>query len=81
MPSEMSDLTRRGITAYYRQGGRKWVDPSSGDRVMKGLKYVVLESDGKTLAVYRVRKDTETLRRLRRWPFELTGSDWRDLRR
>ena len=48
---------------------------------MKGLKYVVLESDGKTLAVYRVRKDTEALRRLRRWPFELTGSDWRDLRR
>ena len=81
MTDEMSDTTRRAAVTYYRQGGRKWLDPSSGVRELKGLKYVVLESNGKLLAVYRVRKDTEKLRRLRRWPFELTGSDWRDLRR
>ena len=71
----MNDLTRKALAAYYRSGGREWPDESSGPREAEGLQYVVLEKDGKPLAIYRVRSYDGVLRRLRRWPKALNKPD------
>ena len=64
----MDDLTAKALAAYYRSGGREWPDEFSGPQAVDGRQYVVLEKDGKLLAIYRVRSYDRVLKRLRRWP-------------
>jgi hypothetical protein len=46
------------------------VDHCSSERVLGGLRYVVLRNNRRTLAVYRVR-NSGLLRRMKRWPLAL----------
>ena len=72
----MNPLTRRALSAFYRDTDEGEPDASlSGPVVFGGLHYVVLRDRGGTLAVYRVavKNGTEVLRRMRRWPIEIEG--------
>ena len=68
-PDLSAELTRRAKAAWFDAGGT--VSPTeANDVVMRdGLGYVVLkDSEGSTLAVYRIRPDNLTLRRMKRPP-------------
>ncbi len=69
--SKVTALTARAIVAYYRKGGDKWINRSSGERTVKGRRYVVLESDGEVVEVYRVRVPSGALRILKKPPEKL----------
>ena len=69
------DLLRRAFAAYFRAGDSMDQPGATASTVQKhkGLRYVVLRNNYRTLAVYRVKADG-ILRRLRRWPKELEKS-------
>ena len=72
----MDLLTRRALSAFYRDTDEGEPDPSlCGPVSLGGLHYVVLRDRGGTLAVYRVavKNGTEVLRRMRRWPIQVEG--------
>jgi hypothetical protein len=66
------DVVSRAFAAYFRAGGQDRPALTSGERVHEGKRYVVLESDSGTLAVYRVRP-SGVLKGMRRWPKEIEG--------
>ena len=70
-----ADLTRRAYAAYFRTGEYPLLQPnqtSSGVTVYDDKAYVVLSNGFDVLAVYRVRNDG-VLKRMKRWPAEVTG--------
>ena len=71
-PDLSAELTRRAKAAWFDTGGTVSPTEASGVVLRVGLGYVVLrDADGATLAVYRIRPDNLTLRRMRRPPNEL----------
>lgn len=66
-----TDLYRRAVAAYFRNGDTKSLDqPSFGSSGVERLGdkvYVVLRNINGLLAVYRLRS-TGLLRRMKRWP-------------
>lgn len=63
-----ADLTGRALAGWYRSGGTGPVDARVDE--FEGRRYVVVERDGVTLAVYRVRYDGR-LRRMKAPPAEI----------
>ena len=74
----MDKLTGRAMRAYFMSAAREGyradqpADGSSGPQQIDGHWYVALRNVRGVLAVYRVKNDG-ALRRLRRWPAELTN--------
>lgn len=66
------DLHRRAMAAYYRSAVGTPPKFEALTKTVAGREYVVLETEDETLAVYRVRAYDGKLRRLRRWPEEVT---------
>ncbi len=78
MGFDENDILRRAVSAYFRFTSFPQIadQPSmsfSGYEELNGLGYVVLRNYGGTLAVYRVAKKDNVLRRLKRWPKELNS--------
>lgn len=75
MKFDEDDVLRRAWAAYYRFADTSNPDqpsiPISGYEELNGLDYVVLRNHERTLAVYRVTRKDNVLRRLKRWPKEL----------
>ena len=68
-PDLCAELTRRAKAAWFDSGGTVSPTDASGVVLRDGLGYVVLkDAEGSTLAVYRIRPDNMTLRRMRRLP-------------
>jgi len=70
-----TQILNRAWRAYQSTDGADAEQPiakRSGERVVGGLRYVVLQSERRVLAAYRVKRTTGKLRRLRRWPMELS---------
>ena len=66
---DADDLLRRAIKTYLRdEGAQQPAAQHSGLERHDGLRYVVLRNVNGVLAVYRVRGDIATLKRLKRWP-------------
>lgn len=68
-------ILNRAWRAYQSAEGAEAEQPQlkrSGVRVVGGLHYVVLHGERRVLAAYRVKRRTGQLRRLRRWPMELS---------
>lgn len=66
-------ILQRAFAAYLKIDGTAAEQPiehRSGELVCSGLRYVVLRSTRRVLAVYRV-KNNGALRRMKRWPLEL----------
>ena len=64
-----AQLTRRAKAAWFATGGLASPTDASGVMVRDGLGYVVLrEAAGSVLAVWRIRPDNLTLRRMKRPP-------------
>ncbi|WP_433704430.1 hypothetical protein [Paraburkholderia sacchari] len=70
----MSKFYPRAAVAYInveKRAGRVAHQPSeacSFERTLAGKDYMVLRNTDCLLAVYRIRRDNETLKRLKRWP-------------
>ena len=68
-PDLSAELTRRAKAAWFGAGGTVSPSEASGVMIRDGLGYVVLrDADGSVRAVYRIRPDNMTLRRMRRSP-------------
>lgn len=68
-PDLSAELTRRAKAAWFDSGGTVSPSEASGVMIRDGLGYVVLrDADGSVLAVYRIRPDNMTLRRMKRPP-------------
>jgi hypothetical protein len=64
-----AELTRRAKAAWFDTGGSVSPTEASGVVIRDGLGYVVLrDAEGAVLAVYRIRPDNLTLRRMKRPP-------------
>ena len=68
-------LLRRAKAAYYRAGGNDQPSKHSGVRTVNDKDYIHLFNVRGTLAVYRVQPRLGRLKRLKRWPKALEGSD------
>ncbi|MGF6758235.1 hypothetical protein [Paraburkholderia sp. GAS42] len=70
----MSKFYPRAAVAYVnveKRAGRVADQPSevhSFERTLSEKDYMVLRNANRLLAVYRIRRDNETLKRLKRWP-------------
>ena len=64
------DEVTRAMAAWFRSGQSIQPSNTSGVRVCKGKKYVVLENANGILAVYRIKVDG-FLKRLKRWPKDI----------
>jgi hypothetical protein len=72
--TQTSELLQRAWAAYLRIERGDSEQPSekhSSVQTVNGLEYVALRNGQRVLAVYRVRRSTGALRRMRRWPFAL----------
>ena len=67
-PDIEADLLRRARAAWQQGGEGSGPALDCAFKLHKGLGYVVLRGASDVLAVYRVRPDNLTLRRLKRWP-------------
>jgi len=63
-------MTTRAMAAWFRSGQSIQPASTSGVRVCKGKKYVILENANGILAVYRIKNDG-FLKRLKRWPKDI----------
>jgi len=74
--TDKTDFITRAMSAHFRHSKMYQVEISRSAtnaehwrvRILFGRKYVVLDGDDGIEAVYRIRPDTEKLRRMRRWP-------------
>lgn len=68
--AQRADLVRRGMVAWFKEGGTDPPNSASSVEMLQGLAYVVLRGNDAVLAVYRVRQMDGylMLRRLSRWP-------------
>ncbi len=69
--SNEKEFLQRAVTEWFHAGGLVQPANSSGVTEFEGKSYVVLRNVNGVLAVYRIRTNGTTLKRLQRWPSEI----------
>jgi hypothetical protein len=70
--SANSEYGPRAMAAWFRSGGITPPESNPKEFEIEGKRYIALNNINGVLAVYRIRPSDGVLRRMKRWPSEIT---------